>query len=170
MTTKGNDLTDRIKQVGDIAEKISDAAKIFTGDDSKKSKKSDDDNVLGKIGDLLSGSDSSKKSKKSDDSILDTVGDLLGGKSKSGKKIKQAGGKSSSGGLGDIVDKAEDLKNAKDALDKIQGIFKSKKWFKNFLTFRWRHCGYFWVAGDEPVIPRRQSWEYERESLNLVLV
>ena len=127
MATKNNDLTDRIKQVGDIAEEISDAAKIFTGEDKKTSKGKSNDSVLEKVGDLFGDSVSNKKSSKDDDSLLDTVGDLLGGKSKSGKKIKQAGGKSSGGGLGDIVDKAEDLKNAKDALDKIQGIFKSKK-------------------------------------------
>lgn len=127
MATKSNDLTDRIKQVGDIAEKISDAAKIFTGEDKKTSKNKDDDSVLEKVGDLLGGSSSNKKSSKDDDSLLDTVGDLLGGKSKSGKKIKQAGGKSSSGGLGDLVDKAEDLKNAKEALEKVQDLFKKNK-------------------------------------------
>ena len=78
MANNKNDLMDRIKQIGDLAEQVSDGVKILTGDDKTTTKSS---GILSKIGGLFGSKSSTSKSKK---------------------KIKQAG--KSDTGLGGLDD------------------------------------------------------------------
>lgn len=104
MANNKNDLMDRIKQIGDLAEQVSDGVKILTGDDKTTTKSS---GILSKIGGLFGSKSSTSKSKK---------------------KIKQAGKSDTGlGGLDDLLDKADSLGEAKEALEKIQDLLKTKK-------------------------------------------
>ncbi len=102
---KDDDMMDRIRQIGDLAEQVSNGVKILTGDDKSSTKSS---GILGKIGDLFG---SSKRNT-----------------SRSKKKIKNAGeNKTGLGDLDDLLEKADSLGEAKEALEKIQDLLKIKK-------------------------------------------
>ena len=105
MANNKDDMMDRIRQIGDLAEQVSNGVKILTGDDKSDTKSS---GILGKISDLFGSSKSSS--------------------SKSKKKIKNAEeSKTGFSGLDDLLEKADSLGEAKEALEKIQDLLKTKK-------------------------------------------